>query len=198
MIAAENPLKIAVLHIVRTATASISEYELIGLLKKETSRLPSLCDSQQLALFQIHFLVMNALYQLQAELREEGLYLAISPLAIVLHPAADKDAKSLVGDDGEQKLREYYLDLRHLHDTGEEDVLKLLGSFWQRYNALDQAGDAYRCLDATPADSWTLIQKNYRRLAAKHHPDRGGDVKKFLAVREAYEILSNISQRHRT
>ncbi len=35
------------------------------------------------------------------------------------------------------------------------------------------------------------IKRAYRRLAAQHHPDRGGDTKKFQEIQAAYDILSN-------
>lgn len=35
------------------------------------------------------------------------------------------------------------------------------------------------------------IKKAYRKMAMKHHPDRGGDEKKFKEVEEAYRTLSD-------
>ena len=45
--------------------------------------------------------------------------------------------------------------------------------------------------DATQDD----IKKAYRKLAAKHHPDRGGDTATFQEIAAAYEILSNPEKR---
>lgn len=45
--------------------------------------------------------------------------------------------------------------------------------------------------DATPAQ----IKKAYRKLAVKHHPDKGGDEHKFKEISAAYEILSDEEKR---
>lgn len=45
--------------------------------------------------------------------------------------------------------------------------------------------------NASPED----IKRAYRRLASQHHPDKGGDVKKFQEVEEAYRILSDPEKR---
>lgn len=45
--------------------------------------------------------------------------------------------------------------------------------------------------NATPDD----IKKSYRKLASKHHPDKGGDTATFQKIEEAYRILSDPTQR---
>ena len=39
------------------------------------------------------------------------------------------------------------------------------------------------------------IKKAYRKLAGKHHPDKGGDTATFQKIEEAYRILSDPNQR---
>lgn len=41
------------------------------------------------------------------------------------------------------------------------------------------------------------VRKAYRKLAAKHHPDKGGDQEKFKEISAAYEILSDKEKREK-
>ena len=39
------------------------------------------------------------------------------------------------------------------------------------------------------------LKNAYRKLAAKHHPDRGGNTAKFQEIQHAYDILSDPQKR---
>ena len=45
--------------------------------------------------------------------------------------------------------------------------------------------------DATPDD----IKKAYRKLASKHHPDKGGNTSTFQKIQTAYDVLSDPNKR---
>jgi curved DNA-binding protein len=51
--------------------------------------------------------------------------------------------------------------------------------------------DYYSTLGLNPGASAEEIKKAYRSLAMKHHPDRGGDEKKFKEISAAFETLSD-------
>lgn len=51
--------------------------------------------------------------------------------------------------------------------------------------------DPYKVLGLQPGASKEEAKKAYRKLAMKHHPDRGGDESKFKEVTEAYERIES-------
>ena len=49
----------------------------------------------------------------------------------------------------------------------------------------------YETLEISPNASEADIKKAYRKMAMKHHPDKGGDSGKFKEISAAFEILGN-------
>lgn len=57
------------------------------------------------------------------------------------------------------------------------------------------AKEYYTVLGVDEKASTEDIKKAYRKLTKDHHPDRGGDVKQFHKIQEAYETLSHPQKR---
>jgi DnaJ-class molecular chaperone len=55
--------------------------------------------------------------------------------------------------------------------------------------------DHYATLGVARTASADEIKRAYRKLASQHHPDKGGDVKKFQEIEQAYRVLSDPQQR---
>ena len=56
--------------------------------------------------------------------------------------------------------------------------------------------DYYELLGVQPNATPNEIKKAYRKLAMKHHPDKGGDVEQFKKIQTAYDTLSDSEKRH--
>ena len=55
--------------------------------------------------------------------------------------------------------------------------------------------DYYSTLGVSRTASADEIKKAYRKLASQHHPDRGGDTKKFQEIQAAYDTLGDEKKR---
>lgn len=53
----------------------------------------------------------------------------------------------------------------------------------------------YSILGINPSATEEEIKSSYRKLARKHHPDRGGDTSKFQEIQEAYSVLGDPKKR---
>ncbi len=181
-----NPLIAPLLALLQRADGSYKVHELMAALRQQVV-IPLLADDEQLQLFRLNFLIMNALYQLQAELHDEGWWLLISTLDIRLEPLAPRNAASALARG--EALRSYYLDWRVFWQTDREEVEALLGSFWRACERDEHRAEALT-LFALPAGAGPdAIRRRWRELALQHHPDRGGDANTFIRLRWAWEHL---------
>ncbi|MDQ2670039.1 MAG: DnaJ domain-containing protein [Gemmatimonadota bacterium] len=55
--------------------------------------------------------------------------------------------------------------------------------------------DYYSILGAEDSDSRAEIERRYKRLAHRHHPDRGGDEEEMKALNEAWRVLGDPASR---
>lgn len=62
-------------------------------------------------------------------------------------------------------------------------------------NQFDSHKDYYGVLGVDKDASQRDIDRQYKRQAAKHHPDRGGSEERMKSVNEAYSILKDVTLR---
>jgi len=186
----QNPLIPAVALIVKANPQGVSEFDLIQLLQTQCDFIPSNFCGDNLSLFRTHFLLFNALYQLQVIwLEDEQLYLQVDALSIRIFPAGVGDEHNSLSAVGGAKLKAYYLNLEHLVETQKEDVESLLTQFWDKYTASDQRIEALTFLELSEPLTFQDIKLQYRRKAMACHPDRGGDNQTLQQLNAAMEVL---------
>lgn len=189
--------RLDLLHrVLRAHPTGLSEYELIKKLEAENeagfSR-EQLRDN--LSLFQTHFLLFHALYNLHTQLwQNQTAHLDIHTLCIQLLPYSEATDTTLTEHD---PLREYYLDLNNLENTDAVEVENLLTQFWSRFVTNDDRRQALATLELTDPVDWPAIKTQHRRMAMQHHPDRGGDETRLQAINAAMDVLAKDSRHSR-
>ncbi|GBL03516.1 DNA-J related domain-containing protein [Glaciecola sp. KUL10] len=190
-------LKEALSDFQQTFKEGISEYELINQLKK-----PPYCffDEDALAdpliLFQTHFILFHALYLLRNDWRQAQVgELTISALKIQLSGIHAPQSGIAPND----PLADYYLDWRNLLKTNDDDVEKLLTSFWSKMAGIEsievyssaQINAALADLSFNSLDGLNrqTLKQQYRKLQHEYHPDKGGTVEQAQTILRAYTIL---------
>ncbi|MCG9707599.1 DnaJ domain-containing protein [Pseudoalteromonas shioyasakiensis] len=159
----------------------------------ESGKIEQLDNDPQKDLFKRNFLVMNALYQLQTQLAPEQ-QLQIASLHIEL--VNEQISNALENHD---PLRDYYLDWQN-YDTTSDEIDAMLTDFWQRFSSYSPKRvilslSQQQLLELQQA--WQLptnfsekqLQKRWRQLALKHHPDRQGCAIEFKKIQLEYEQL---------
>lgn len=187
------PFTQILLEILQLHPEGLSEYELLQRLRSDErmefdrDRLDDPHD-----LFRTHFLLFHHLYGLRDTLHDNQTGdLEIHVLKIRWHTTCDHTTQALTQAD---PLRAYYLDLDNLEGISRTEVEQLLGSFWARFARYDRRAEALAALDLPPEADDATIRQQYRRLAMRHHPDRGGDQSRLQVINAAMAILAPRSQ----
>lgn len=180
-------LQAAVEEVLSDAGEGISEFDLLRRVGSHECFQCLVEDGRdQLGLFQRHFLLFHVLYRLQHQAWEDAAsHVEISPQCIRRLPYRPGLSALQMRD----PLSQYYLDLENLAATSQEDVRQMLNSFWERYLAGEGREDALAVLKLKEPVTRAAIEKRYREMAARHHPDRGGDVAKQAEINKAVGIL---------
>ncbi|MGV8844737.1 MAG: DNA-J related domain-containing protein [Pseudomonas sp.] len=178
------------LELLCQAPEGCSEYLLIQQLKaRHSTHITHLPLTDPLVLFRTHFLIFNALYRLRDRLwQEQDAHLLINPLSVQLLPYQAGSAALSQHD----SLRDYYLDLRHLDETDEPEVTRLLSSFWKRLQGGEDkraALELFELDDSCQPLALAKVKYRYRQLVSQHHPDRGGSHERLQSINLAMEIL---------
>jgi len=169
----------------------ISEYALMQWLKNAGHKTyQNVAFSNRLSLFQAHFILFHALYQLKQQLVEKNIAtLDINPLCILLLPLGTSGSTEI---DAHDPLMDYYLDIDNLKNTTDQDIAELLACFWRTLGNNEQRSAALAELELEDPVEYTQIKQQHRRLVMAHHPDRGGDKEKLQTINAAMDLLDEI------
>lgn len=114
--------------------------------------------------------------------------------------------------DTDRKLYDYYHDWSIFTETKGEDVVQMIDDFWTefaKFQPLQQPKaseselmDHLSSLELTPKleslNELTAanLKKRYRKLAHKHHPDKGGRKSKFIEIQTAFFAIKSYIQQN--
>ena len=192
---AVDPTLLATIErIIRDHPDGLTEHALIARLRE--AQVEPFAGSNlraPLSLFRTHFLLFHCLYRLRDAWFEQGQWLRIDCLDIGVEALAARDRRhaghgtpAAAVDD---PLRRYYLDLSRLDTTDAAAVEALLGAFWRRMDGNERRHQALAVLGLEDPVDDQAIQRRYRSLVQRHHPDRGGDADQVQRFNEARWIL---------
>lgn len=176
--------------LLREYPQGVSEHALLTCLqKRQHIHMDADGFHDLMKLFRMHFLLFHRLYRLRDELhaQEQGT-LEIHTLCIRLLPYRPGGA----GIEVEDPLRAYYLDLNQLRNTSEIELEAMLSGFWSAMKTPAGTAERHQALSLLELDSHATdqqIKQSWRRLAMRHHPDRGGDEEQLKQLNQAVSLL---------
>lgn len=187
-----DALEIRLEELLTACPAGISEHELLKILRRELPLFATFSAREPLSLFRGHYLLFHVLYRLRDRLaRERRGRLVIDPLRVVLAPA-------MIAEPGEEIAAlalgpfdgaGWYADLQRLTTVTAVDVVEWLRQFHAARQANEQRPAALAVLGLRDPVDAAAIKRQYRRLAMRHHPDRGGDGQRLREIHAALAAL---------
>lgn len=180
-------LKQPVLSILERHPSGITEFNLFKQLQLQ-GHFKGKFYTDQLSLFQNHFLLFHILYTLRDELiGTESGDIEIHTLNIQLLPYNSRLSTEVYMADS---LADYYLNIQNLRETSREDVEKLFKEFTLRMKDYTGRDRALRVLGLRDPVQPEQIKKRFRELVKTCHPDRGGNHNRMTEIVNAMEVLS--------
>ncbi len=191
----------------------VMEIELIRLFTGDCPR------QGEEALFRVHFSIYHALYRLKSSAGRKGYYLHLDPMRIALVMAPDSQCAHYLPEKGEfckesadkngyctahgfshhdenfpsyDPLQEFYLNPDNI-SFGNSHILKRIMKGILIYSfRKGEIEEALVLFDLVHPDR-KKIQKRYRELARKHHPDGpGGSASEMKKLNHACNILREV------
>ncbi|AHC16200.1 DNA-J related domain-containing protein [Salinispira pacifica] len=175
-------------EILKNYPEGITEYQLLKLLQERFAGVFNSAESEPLEIYHSHFFLFHCLYHLQRQLWRSGQDLNIFCLdiRIVNYQPAAESGKRPVPDHTTEKpaeqsldpadpLREYYLDWSNYEEADEESVAGMLRTASRLLNAYWQKDEAMETLGLTEPLNRDELNRRFRELSKKYHPDAGAD-----------------------
>ncbi|MFQ3171894.1 MAG: hypothetical protein ACI9DG_001932 [Oleispira sp.] len=152
-----------------------------------------------LLLFQSHFLLFHCLYLLRNRWQQHAqLEISVFKIKKKCIDASSTRQESPAKHYYEEKasllnadpLAQYYLDWSHFSTTDSDDVDQLLNNFWKKV-WVPQADiqQSLIIMELEVLVPLPQLKQQYRRLAQRFHPDKGGDSDHFKKICQAFHQL---------
>ncbi|QQS55479.1 MAG: DnaJ domain-containing protein [Candidatus Competibacteraceae bacterium] len=183
-------LEARLLDLLAAHPAGLSEHELLKRLRASDPCFAGFSAREPLSLFRGHYLLFHALYRLRERLAGERRgRLRVDPLSIVLESEPLPCGGGTALAPGEPDFAPCYADLARLATVTVAEVAELLRCFHAERRRAGRRRAALAALELRdPVDAAT-IKRQYRRLAMRHHPDRGGDGGRLGEINAALAVL---------